>query len=68
MKAELSHYTETGWEISVEPENEVEECAFEYLADRPKDQLTIHITRFGIFSRRGQKNKEALDDRKSMGN
>ena len=59
MKAELHYYSETGWEISVEPETHIEECAFEYLAGRPKDQLVVRITRFGVFSRRGQTDKEA---------
>ena len=51
MKTELTH-AEHGWEISLEPENEMEECAFEHLASRPKDKLIILITRLGIFSRK----------------
>ena len=48
MKAELQD-CDKGWEISIEPENEIEECAFEYLASRPASNLIIRITRLGIF-------------------
>ena len=54
MKADLTYGggKEQAWEILIEPENEIEECAFEYLATRPKKQLIITITRLGIFERK----------------
>jgi len=55
MKTELTNHDR--WEISIEPENEMEECAFEYLASRPKNQLIIRITRLGVFSRTEEEDK-----------
>lgn len=51
MKTELTH-TDSWWEISLEPENEIEKRAFDWLADRPKNQLIIISTQLGVFSRK----------------
>jgi len=53
MKTWLDY--DNNWTIYLEPENRIEECAFEYLAGRPKNQVKILITRLGLFSR-GEEN------------
>ena len=50
MRCELQ-YGDNDWEFSIEPETEVEKCALEYLADRPRAQVIIRNTRLGIFRR-----------------
>ena len=49
MKVRLDY--DIDWRISVEPETEMEKCALEYLANRPKEQVKVLITRLGLFSR-----------------
>lgn len=48
MKADLS-YDDKGYEIHLEPTDEWEKCALEYLSGRPNDQIRITITRLGVF-------------------
>jgi hypothetical protein len=50
MKCEL-YYDDQGWQFLIEPETEVERCAFEYLATRPRGQVTVLNTRLGRFTR-----------------
>ena len=48
MKVEL-WYGDSGYEFHIEPETEIEKCAFHYLADRPPHTVFITITRLGVF-------------------
>lgn len=57
MKVELDYDSNVHWTIYVEPETHMEECALDYLATRPKNQVKILITRLGLFSR-GEKENE----------
>jgi len=50
MKIDL-YYDDHGWTFQIEPETEMEKCALDYLADRPKHQVTIRNTRLGLFVR-----------------
>jgi len=50
MKFEL-YNTDVGYEIHFEPEGEVERCALDYLASRPKHTVFITNTRLGVFMR-----------------
>ncbi len=54
MKVRLD-YDDHRWEISIEPETEVEKCALEYLAGRPRGQVIIRNTRLGVFTREEEK-------------
>jgi len=54
MRVELGEW-ENGYEFSLEPETEVEKCALEHLATRPKDQVIIRNTRLGVFKREDKK-------------
>ena len=49
MKVEL--YYDEGYQFLIKPETETDKCAVEYLASRPMKQVTILITRLGIFRR-----------------
>ena len=55
MKCELIYGELTkervGWEFTIEPETELEECALSYLASRPQEQVIVRSTRLGIFKR-----------------
>ncbi len=51
MKVRLDYDSNAGWTISVEPDDEMEKCALEYLANRPKNQIKVLITRLGLFVR-----------------
>lgn len=53
MKCELV-YDEHGWEFAIKPETEMEECALQYLATRPTDQVIVRSTPLGIFRRSGK--------------
>ena len=50
MKVRLD-YDNDGHTFSLEPETEMEKCAIAYLADRPRNQVKILITRLGLFKR-----------------
>lgn len=50
MKCEL-RYDNHRYEFFIEPETKIEECALEYLASRPTNQVIVVNTRLGIFKR-----------------
>lgn len=50
MRVELE-YDEQGWQFAVEPETEIEKCALDFLATRPIVQVSVLITRLGLFKR-----------------
>jgi len=50
VKVDL-YYDDNGWQFGVEPETEMEKCALEQLASIPTEQVTILITRLGLFKR-----------------
>ena len=54
MKMELD-YSEHNWVFSFEPENDMEQCALDFLATRPTDQVIILNTRLGLFKREEKK-------------
>ena len=54
MKVRLD-YGDDGYTFSLEPETEMEKCAVDYLATRPKNQVNILITRLGLFKREEKK-------------
>jgi len=56
MKCEIENW-HTGYEdytFTIEPENPTEEAALEYIARRPRHNITVHNTRLGIFRLEGK--------------
>ena len=57
MKVTLC-YDDKGHQFGLEPETEMEQCALNYLATRPQNQVSILITRLGLFKRPDKKESE----------